>query len=74
VEWLWYGVILTYVLGIVVRLWYAMRTPRCHSCRIRAIALTYQIGETLPPIFQVVYRCPRCRVIIWKHFVNVLTD
>jgi hypothetical protein len=74
VEWLWYGFIVAYALGMVV--WYAcsVRTPRCHGCRVPAIALAYQIGDTSPPIFQLVYRCPRCRAIVCKRFVNTICD
>jgi hypothetical protein len=74
VAWLWYGFILAYVLGMVI--WFALsvRTPRCHDCRIPAVALAYQIGDSSPPVFQLVYRCPRCRVIVWKRFVNTIND
>jgi uncharacterized protein with PIN domain len=73
-EWLWYSVVLLYVLGMVM--WFALsvRTPRCHDCRVPAVGLAHQIGETSPPIFQMVYRCPRCHAIIWKRFVNAVYD
>ena len=73
-EWLWYGFIVAYALGMVV--WYvcSVRTPQCHGCRVPAIALAYQIGDTSPPIFQLVYRCPRYRAIVWKRFVHNICD
>jgi uncharacterized protein with PIN domain len=73
-EWLWYSVVLLYVLGMVM--WFALsvRPPRCSSCRVPAIALAYQIDDISPPVFQVVYRCPRCRAIIWKRFVNAVSN
>jgi len=74
VAWLWYGFILAYVLGMVI--WFALsvRTPQCHDCRVPAVAVAYQIGDTSPPVFQLVYHCPRCRVIVWKRFVNTICD
>jgi hypothetical protein len=74
VEWLWYGVIFAYALGMVVWYVFSVWTPQCRDCRIPAIALAYQIGDTSPPIFQLVYRCPRCRTTVWKRYVNTISD
>jgi hypothetical protein len=73
-EWLWFGFIVAYTLRMVVWYGFSVRTPRCHDCRVPAIALAYQIGDTSPPIFQLLYRCLRCRVIVWKRFVNTICD
>lgn len=73
-EWLWYSLVLVYVLGAVLWFAFSVQTPRCHDCRVPAIALAHQIGETSAPIFQVVYRCPRCHTIVWQRLVPVVYD
>jgi hypothetical protein len=72
---LWYGFVLAIALGMAVWFGLAMhRIPRCQYCRVPAIALTYQLAGTSPPIFELVYRCPRCRQLLSKRFVNALCD
>jgi len=73
VEWLWFGLILAYALVLVVWCAFAVRTLRCHPCGTKATALAYQIGVTAPPIFQLVYRCPRCRASLWKRYVHPIS-
>ena len=73
-EWLWLGFVLAYVLVMVVWFAFAVRTLQCYNCGTKATALAYQIGDTSPPIFQLVYRCPRCRAIVWKRYVNTISD
>ncbi len=73
-EGLWYGFVLAYVLGTAAWFGLAMRIPRCQYCRVPAIALAHQLAGTSPPIFEVVFRCPRCRQLLCKRFVNVLCD
>jgi hypothetical protein len=73
-ELLWYSFVVVYVLGVLILFGWSARTPWCPYCRVQAIALAHQIGDTSPPIFEMIYRCPRCRAIIWKRFVNALSD
>jgi hypothetical protein len=51
---------------LVVWCAFAVRTLRCHTCgtKATALALAYQLGDTSPPIFPLVYHCPRCRAIV----------
>jgi hypothetical protein len=74
VELLWYGFVVIYVLGMIIFVGLSMRTPWCPYCRVQALALARQIGDTSPPMFEVIYRCPRCRAIVWKRLVNALSD
>jgi hypothetical protein len=50
------------------------RTPRCRACRMPALILSRQIAGSMPPVFEVIYRCPRCRDILWKRFVSTVSD
>lgn len=72
-EALWYGFILAHALGLAAWFGLAMRIPRCQYGRVPAI-LAHQLAGTSPPIFEVVYRCPCCRQLFCRRFVNALCD
>jgi uncharacterized protein with PIN domain len=74
VELLWYGVVAAYVLGAALYLAMGYRAPRCRDCRTSALMLSRQIVGSSPPVFEVVYRCPTCREILWKRFVSIVSD
>jgi uncharacterized protein with PIN domain len=74
VELVWYGFVAAYVLGAVLYFGLGYRTPRCRDCRISATILSRQIAGSTPPVFEIVYRCPRCREILWKRFVSTVSD
>jgi hypothetical protein len=74
VEFLWYGLVAAYVLGVAIYFGLGHRTPRCSDCRAAAIILSRQIAGSAPPVFEVMYRCPRCRTILWKRFVSTVSD
>jgi uncharacterized protein with PIN domain len=74
VELLWYGIVVVFILGSVIYCGLSDRTPRCHDCRKLALMQSRQIPESLPPVFEVVYRCPTCREILWKRFVSTISD
>lgn len=71
---LWYGFVLLYVLGSMIYFGLSARTPRCRDCRTSALMLSRQIVGTSPPVFEIVYRCPRCRETLWKRFVSPVSD
>jgi hypothetical protein len=73
-ELLWYGVIAAYILGVVIYCGLGHRAPRCRRCRMAAMILSRHIVGSSPPVFELVYRCPRCREVLWKHFVSTLSD
>ena len=73
-ELLWYGLVVALILGSAVYGGLGYRTPRCHDCRTLALMLSRQIPESSPPVFEVVYRCPTCREILWKRFVSTISD
>jgi hypothetical protein len=73
-ELLWYGFVVVYVLGMLIFFGLSVRIPWCQYCQVQAIAWARQIGDTSPPIFAMIYRCPRCRAIVRKRFVNTLWD
>jgi hypothetical protein len=74
VELVWYGFVAAYVLGAVLYFGLGYRTPRCRDCRLSATILSRQIAGSTPPIFEIVYRFPRCRTILWKRFVSTVSD
>jgi uncharacterized protein with PIN domain len=74
VELVWYGFVAAYVLGAVIYFGLRYRTPRCRACRMPALILARQIAGGMPPVFEVIYRCPRCRDILWKRFVSTVSD
>jgi hypothetical protein len=74
VELLWYGFVVAYILGSVIYLGLGNRTPRCRDCRTSALMLSRQIAGTSPPVFEIVYRCPRCRAILWRRFVSTVSE
>jgi hypothetical protein len=74
VELLWYGVVAAYALGSAIYLGLGYRTPRCRDCRTSAQMLSRQIIGSSPPVFEVIYRCPTCREILWKRFVSTVSD
>jgi hypothetical protein len=74
VELLWYGFVMAYVLGAVIYLGLGDCTPRCRDCRTSTMILSRQIAGSSPPVFEVVYRCPRCGEILWKRFVSTVSD
>jgi uncharacterized protein with PIN domain len=74
VELLWYGCVAAYVLGSAIYFGMGYRTPRCRGCRTPALMLSRQIVGSSPPMFEVVYRCPTCREILWKRFVSAVSD
>lgn len=73
-ELVWYGFVAAYVLGAVVYFGLGHRTPRCRACRMPALTLSRQLAGSTPPVFEVIYRCPRCRDILWKRFVSTVSD
>ncbi len=73
-ELLWYGLVVAYILGSAIYFGLDYRTPHCHNCRTFAVMLSRQIADSSPPVFEVVYRCPTCREIIWKHFVSTISN
>jgi hypothetical protein len=74
VELTWYGCVAVYVLGALIYFGLGRHTPRCRACRMPALILARQIAGSLPPVFEVIYRCPRCREILWKRFVSTVSD
>jgi uncharacterized protein with PIN domain len=74
VELLWYSFVVAYVLGAMLYFMLDHRTPRCSDCRMPAVILSRQIAGSSPPVFEVVYRCPGCREILWKRFVSTVSD
>jgi len=74
VELLWYGMVVTFILGSAVYFGLGDRTPRCHDCRELALMVSRQIPESSPPVFEIVYRCPGCREILWRRFVSLIGD
>ena len=73
-ELLWYSSVVAYVLGVILYFMLDHRTPRCSDCRRSAVILSRQIVGSSPPVFEVVYRCPGCREILWKRFVSTVSD
>ena len=73
-ELLWYGFVVAYVLGSAFYLALGYRTPRCRECRTSALMLWRQLAGGSPLVFEIVYRCPRCRAILWKRFVSTVMD
>ena len=74
VEFVWYGFVAAFVLGAVIYFGLGYHTPRCRACRMPALTLSRQIAGSTPPVFEVIYRCPRCRDILWKRFVSTVSD
>jgi uncharacterized protein with PIN domain len=74
VEFLLYGMVVTFILGSAIYFGLSDRTPRCHHCRKLALMLSRQIPESSPPVFELVYRCPSCREILWRRFVSLIGD
>jgi hypothetical protein len=74
VELLWYGFVVAYMLAAVIYFGLGYRTPRCRACRMSATILPRPIAGSTPPVFEVIYRCPRCREILWKRFVSTVSD
>jgi uncharacterized protein with PIN domain len=70
VEWICYGLVVTLMLGPVLYFGLSDRTPQCRDCRQLALRQSRQIPESSPPVFEIVYRCPSCREIVWKRFVS----
>ena len=73
-ELLWYAIMVAFALGSAIYFGLSDRTLRCRDCRKLAIMQSRQILESLPPVFEVVYRCPNCREILWKRFVSTISD
>ena len=71
---LWYGFVLLYVLGSTIYFGLSACTPRCRDCRTSALMRSRQIAGSSPPVFEIVYRCPRCREILWKRFVSTVSE
>jgi uncharacterized protein with PIN domain len=74
VELLWSSVVLASILGAAIYFVLGDRTPRCRDCQTSALMISRQIADSSPPVFEIVYRCPRCREILWKHFVNTVSE
>jgi uncharacterized protein with PIN domain len=74
VELLWSSVVLASILGAASYFVLGDRTPRCRDCQTSALMISRQIADSLPPVFEIVYRCSRCREILWKHFVNTVSE
>jgi hypothetical protein len=74
VEWLWYGVVVTFLLGSVLYFGLSSRKLQCPDCRTLGLMQWREIPESSPPVFEVVYYCPSCREVLWKHFVSVHSD
>ncbi|MGH8065416.1 MAG: hypothetical protein ACRERE_09285 [Candidatus Entotheonellia bacterium] len=73
-ELLWYGFVVVYALGAAIYFGLSGRTPSCRDCRTSALMLSRQIAGSSPPVFEIVYCCPRCREILWKRFVSPASD
>jgi uncharacterized protein with PIN domain len=73
-ELLWSGVVLAYFLGAAIYFVLGDRTPRCRDCQTSALMMSRQIADSSPPVFEVVYSCPRCRDILWKRFVHTVNE
>jgi hypothetical protein len=58
----------------VIYFGFVYRSPRCRECHVSAVILARQIAGSSPPIFELVYRCPGCREILWKRFVSMVSD
>jgi hypothetical protein len=71
---LWYAFVVAYILGSAIYFGLGYRTPRCRDCRTSALMLSRQIAGSSPPVFEIVYRCPCCREILWKRFVSSVSD
>jgi uncharacterized protein with PIN domain len=74
VELLWYGLVVAFCLAAAIYVGLGSRTPRCRDCQTSAIILSRQIAGSSPPIFEIVYRCPTCREILWQRFVSTVSD
>jgi hypothetical protein len=74
VEFLLYGMMVTFILGSAIYFGLSDRAPRCRDCRKLALMLSRQIPESSPPVFEIVYRCPSCREILWRRFVSLISD
>jgi uncharacterized protein with PIN domain len=74
VEVVWYGLVVTFILGSALYFGLSCRAPRCRECRELALMLSRQIPESSPPVFEVVYRCPSCSQILWRRFVCSISD
>jgi hypothetical protein len=74
VELLWYGVVLAYIVAAAIYWGLGDPTPRCRACRVSALTLSRQIDGSSPPVFEIVYRCPHCREILWRRFVSTVSD
>jgi hypothetical protein len=74
VELLWYGFVVAYLLGSVIYFGLGDRAPRYRDCRTSALMLSRQIAGSSPPVFEIVYRCPCCREILWKRFVSTVSE
>lgn len=73
-ELLWYSFVVAYLLGSAIYFGLSDRLPRCHHCRTSALMLSRQIADSSLPVFEIVYRCPRCREILWKRFVSTVSE
>jgi hypothetical protein len=74
VELLWYGLVLASILGSAIYWGLGDFTPRCRNCRLSALMLSRQIAGSSPPVFEIVYRCPHCREILWRRFVSTVSE
>jgi hypothetical protein len=74
VELLWYGLVVACLLGWAIYGGLADHTPRCRDCRTSALVLSRQIAGSSPPVFEIVYHCPRCREMLWKRFVSTVSE
>jgi hypothetical protein len=76
VDLLWYSFLLAYVLGVGAAVYFRRgdHPPRCRDCRTSAMVLWRRLAGSSTPVFEVVYRCPRCRKIFQKDFVRTVID
>lgn len=58
------------VLSTVIVLRLSVRPPRCPVCGIAADPVTEALLKSWPAVLEVVYSCPRCGQVIWRHVVS----
>jgi hypothetical protein len=74
VELLWAGLIILFCLGSAMYFGCSARPPRCQACRQLALMQSWQIPESSPPVFEIVYHCPHCREVLYRRFVSIMSD
>ncbi|MGH7398082.1 MAG: hypothetical protein ACRELW_11145 [Candidatus Rokuibacteriota bacterium] len=61
---LWAALSLLILAGAALGLEAAWRAPRCEACGVASEEAPAAVIHTIPAVFEIVYRCPRCRQVV----------